>query len=389
MSHHFSMATVFRMTPYQVLGRFFVKVGINLPLDWETVKDMQPIQAAYQMLPSEERERSENILKRITVLACKEGFRALNEAAQLCNSPDWEAGHRKSATLYQKVIWTWMLYPEIVEKALTLLELDKIIYARKRYGLPLGDIEITEKMLKSLKLNLQSVFMEHEKRGRVCTVEVVERGNGKYCFFAYPDDYPENVQQHDEAERLVGKTECNTFEIVFGLNTEEGTLELAARANDVKQKMKALLEETFIQTVYGIEPPPYAQPVFNIDILKNERFSLVTDPEDCVRAEISVLQVKWDYRDRSTRLGVLPGDSIYDSLSCYESRKELSRDKSEFLRVKIRFYFGPKQDRRAGMTTVEIGVPGACDIGSRDPVKIAIIHKYLRRWGIELPQSEL
>ncbi len=388
MSHHFSMATVFRMTPYQVLGRFFIKLGLNLPLDWEKVEDMQPVQKAYQMLPPEDRERSENILKRITALACKEGYRALNEAAKLCDFPKWEITHRKTATMYQKVIWTWMLYPEIVEKALTLLELDKIVYARKRYGLPVGDVDVTDEMLKSLKTNLQTLFMEHEERGRVCTVEVVERGSGKYCFFAYPDDYPESVQQHDDDERLIGKTECNTFEIVFGLNTEEGTLELAAKANDVGQKMKGLLEETFIRTVYGIEPPPYIQPRFVIDMLKNERFPLATDPEDCVRAEISMFQIKWNYRDRSTRLGVQPGDSIHDSISCYESRKEVSRHKAEFLRVRIRFFFGPKPDRRAGMITVEIAVPGTCDIGSHDPVKIEIVHKYLRRWGIALPQSE-
>jgi len=235
MSHHFSMATVFRMTPYHVLGRFFIKLGLNMPLDWEKISDVQPIQTAYRSLPPEDRERTENILKRITTLTCKEGYRALNEAAKLCDLPKWEAGHRKTATLYQKVIWTWMLHPEIVEKALTLLELDKIIYSRKRYGLPEGDITVTDETLQSLKRNLQALFMEHENRGRVCTVEVVERGSGRYCFFAYPDDFPESVQQHDDEERLVGKTECNTFEIVFGLDTAEGTLELAAKANDVGQ----------------------------------------------------------------------------------------------------------------------------------------------------------
>jgi hypothetical protein len=388
MSHHFSMATVFRMTPYQVLGRFFLKLGLKMPLDWEKVTDVQPLQSAYRLLPRDDQERTEDILKRITPLACKQGYRALNEAAKLCNFPKWEVGHRKTATLYQKVIWTWMLYPHIVEKALTLFELDKIIYARKRFGLPLGDITITDEILNSLKLNLQSLFTEHEGRGRVCTIEVFERGNGKYCFFAYPDDYPENVQQHDQEERLIGKTECNTFEIVFGLNTEDGTLELAAKANDVGQKMKGLLEETFVRTVYGIEPPPYVQPLYVIDMLKNERFPLVTDPEDCIRAEIAMFQIKWDYRSRSTRFGVIPGDSVYDSISCYESRQEVSRERAEFQRVKIRFYFGPKPDRRAGMITAEIAVPGTCIIGCHDQVKVDIVHKYLRRWGISLSQNE-
>jgi len=152
--------------------------------------------------------------------------------------------------------------------------------------------------------------------------------------------------------------------------------------------MKGLLEETFIRTVYGIEPPPYVQPLYAIDMLKNERFPLATDPEDCVRAEISMFQIKWDYHSRATQFGVVVGDSIHDSVACYESRKEVSRDKAQFQRTRIRFFFGPKPDRRAGMITVEIAPPGTCIIKCHDPVKIEIVHKYLRRWGIALPQSE-
>ena len=380
MSYQFSINTIFRMTPVRFLCGFFDKIGIDMQIDWKNIRDIKPIQAAYQMLSETDRQRSENILKRITALACKEGLCAINEAARIVGPRQWDASHKLNATLYQKIIWTWTVHPKLIDKALEIFQVNKIKYSYKLEGLPTAEPEINEAMLLRLKREMQSLFLEKESRGDVCTVEVLRKGNGQYCFFVFPNDYERAVLKHDENEQLYGAREQSVFEIVFALDCNTGILELAC---DVNKAMQEELVRVFLATVYGIEPPPQHEPTYDMSVLKNRNFPLKTDPYDSISVEISLLCIKWDKTGRTTSFGVPRKDSVFASIDDFFRKEKRNLKEGMVTHAALRFRFHPKPDRRAGVLSADITSATNCNINSKDKQRVDLINKYLELWGIK------
>jgi hypothetical protein len=149
------------------------------------------------------------------------------------------------------------------------------------------------------------------------------------------------------------------------------------------KSLKENLEDIFIRTMYGIEPPLTDGTIYAIDAMKYPYFSMPTDSVDCVHIEISMMSIKWDFQKRATIFGVERGDNIHESVACYMSREELTLEKAKLQRIRLRFFFGPRPDRRAGMVTAEICESSSnCTINCKDTSKVDVIHKCFRNWGV-------
>lgn len=382
MSRKFTMATVLRRTPYKALRWFLPNVLVDLPFDWQKLRacDVDKVITAYDELPAHRKDGIEIIVQEITSLASIEGVAALNEAARICKISYWDVAFRANSSTYLKAIYAWSMHREMFETARTLLQVSRPAYGRRRTGLPIGVTPFADDKLGLLKWALQKFFFEKEKRGQVCTVEAFDRGDGKFSIFAYPDDHEIPKLYHNEQEELLPRMDKSVFEVFFAVDTNAGTLELAAQ---LPKLLKEELEDLFIRTLYGIEPPPILKPVYIIDPMKYPDFPMPTDPADRVRVETAMMSLKWTFCKRATDFFVERGDNIHESVACYRSRKELTLVDAALKRIRLRFFFEPRQDRRAGMVTAEIcAATSNCIIKCKDSSKVETILRCLDGWGI-------
>ena len=379
MSRQFSMATVLRRTPFKVLRWFLSDVGIDLGFDWEKMHayDLPKVIIAYELVPEDLKQQAEAVVREIVELADQEGIAALREAARLTNLTYWSTLFKNNPSAYLQAIWAWTSHRDLFDKAKKLLQIKSKPQSRKRAGLPTGPPPITDEKLVEFKETLQEFFRKKQKRPVMCTVESFERGDGRHCVSAYLDDVEKPILQHDDRENLVPAMVRPVFEICFEINENEGTLAVASQPG-----IRAELEYLFIQTIYGNAPPPVDRPVYDIEQLKDQKFALTTAAEDCLKAEISFMNLLWpDANGGSTFRGKRNSD-IFQTINHVVEQTKRSLKDARVLAVTIRFHFLPKPGRRAGFLCVEFTSSEHFTIRCTDAVRVGIMMNYLKKWRI-------
>jgi hypothetical protein len=254
-----------------------------------------------------------------------------------------------------------------------------MIYFRKRAGIPVGSPPITESKLDELKSALQTFFVEKQARGNICSVEILERGNGQYSIWAYPDDHPIPYLEHDQNATLIPSMVTPVFEIIFDIDSVAGTLSVSAK---LSKEIKEELEVLFIRTIYNIEPPQLNSPKYDIQKLKDQNFVLATDAEDFVTAEISRLNLEWhNILSLSSFTSKKDGD-IFCTINHLLIKEKRSLVDATVRQATIRFHFLQQQGRRAGVVCTEIS-PRNIVIRCKDSVRTEVMLKYIKKWGIE------
>ncbi|MDR1270442.1 MAG: hypothetical protein LBK82_13045 [Planctomycetaceae bacterium] len=380
MLKNFSMNTVLRRTPFKVLRWFLQDVGINLGFDWDTMHayDLPKVIAAYDLVPEEQKIKAEIVVREIVALADQEGIAAIREAAKLYGLSYLDLIFKAHPSAYLQAIWVWTEHRDVFAKAQKLLQVNRASFFRKRSGLPTGKIPVTEERLNKLKTELQIFFGAKQNRGRVCTVELFERGEGRYCVVAYPDDHPIPYLEHNQEAILVPVMVNPVFEIVFDINSNEGTLALSAQ---LEKTVKEELENLFIRTIYEIEPPPLIKPDYDIEKLKDSQFMLATETSDCLQAEISHMDLLWKDIASVSSFGVKKKGNIFCPINTLLRKEKRNLNDAEVRQVTIRFHFKPKRGRRAGVLCVEL-TPHQMVIRCKDAVRIETMLKYLKKWEV-------
>ena len=276
---------------------------------------------------------------------------------------------------YLKAIWTWTAHREVFEKAKKLLQVNRLAYFRKREGLPIGEPPLNEERLTLLKERLQSFFKEKKCGGEQCVIETFDRGEGRFCVVAYPDDLPvpylEN--KHDE---LIPVMVNPVFEVVFEIDSNAGTLAVSAKfGNAVKEE----LENLFIRTVYGIEPPPLEKLTYNLEPFKNQRIRLVTEAADAVGVEISSVGIKWEGSKSVMYFYNTVDQTVYDAINELLRREKRTLEGAEVRRAVLKFHFYQRKGRRAGILCAEM-TPTGVHFGSKDTNRTEVMQKYLTKW---------
>ena len=244
-----SMSTFFRMTPNIMLAEFFGRFEADItPSDWDGIKE-HDVDFLLRRLANIDDELVKNHIERtihdISALACKDGMAAFHEAALYCNRPDWLHDLPKKGN-YPTAMHAWLRYPKLFESAMANFRFSGLNYWRRRAHLPLFVPKLTDEKVAALQETLEVFFEERQGRGRVCTVDLYDRGNGMYYFTARPDDYVEEVLVHDESKSLTSQTLCKTFEVILAYDSRRGCCDLFAK---VPSSLKADLEQLFLETI--------------------------------------------------------------------------------------------------------------------------------------------
>ena len=382
MSRDFSIRTMFHTTPCDAFKAFFAAIGIEVPATQWNYRRMQDVifmDTFFKSLPVEQRQTTNAILRDIHRLACSEGMDAINEAIEFLHHEPLVLGEIREVNDYARAMMTWVVDTEVFRQALMLLQLKQLTWWRKRLHLPRKTPVFTDPIKRKFERDLETLFTNRQSRGYVCTIEMLEMGNGMYYFFAHPDDYPTSILRHDESRELTPQILLKTFEVIFAYDSRHGTLEVCGR---VSADIKKQLEEIFIAAVLDSEALAFEERVYDLSVLNNIHFEPYTDRDDQVYAEIQAIlfhnEVGFEYYFNAGH-----ANHLYETLREDTSMQTIFSKATGIDEAKIRFQFRAKGSRPHTSVTFEIGAPSKNTIRHLPQELIDIINKHLERWGIE------
>ena len=385
MSRKYFPATVFRMTPKNTLKEVFTRFGIDVStIQWDELnfRNVEPLQVLFNSLAPECREQMDTILRSIHLLACRPGMDAINHAIDIRHQSTQQFGIGSAINLYERAALVWMADPELLDLAASLFELKGLPWWQVKRGLIKRKPVFTEDVRHQFEEQLEKLFMDRQNRGEVCTVEMQEFGNGVYYFFAYPDDYPKFVLQHDKARTLFSQTFRPTFEVVFAYDSIQGTLAICGK---VPQTLKEQLEEIFIKTIFNTISQPKKRHVYDLSVLKTPNFVAYTDPWDMVHVTVEAITL---YEESRHKYSIDFGkDDIYEEIDQRKHHYMALEAAKNVRKARFRFDFHAKKGRPAVSITFEIGEPSRNTLNYYDYQYVRIINMYLERWGIAHEKS--
>jgi hypothetical protein len=385
MSRVFSIRIVLRQTPNRLTRQFLARLGhLDLEIPWDELgeRDIEPIVDALNTLTGPEFDAVEGVLHAVFDLACATGVAAVREMRACLN--DGELGELpQDAGLYEQVMWAWIHWPDAVEQALLIHQIDRLNWWRRRNDLPQRPPDTSPDTLARLGREISSLLRQAEGRGRNCTVEAFAR-RGTTCYFAFPDDFVLNVTAHDDDGHLAPRTFRRTFTMVFAYDPLEGSLELYAK---VGAGLKLELERLFAQVVSGIELGEWRpEAAYEPNALRDRGFRMETDPEDNV--SVDVRQIRLSFVNGARQI-ILRGDparvgDVFRMIDEVLDAENVRPSAVNVTLITFCFEFHPVGRRRGGSVTFDVAFPNSCSLRNQRPERVAVIMKYLTRWGINV-----
>lgn len=316
MTRQFSIPTVLRMTPNVLLANCFESLGDeSFDPSWSKLRDKEidPIFKHLDNLPRAKRDEIESVLRSVFELACESGFQALLEAAPHCGVANLASLVPDDLSFYGRAVWVWLRHRPVFERAQIIHHVEHMAWWRKRNGLPAKAPDVSGAAREKLEESISSL-LKSQGRGQACTVETMSIGDVDY-FFAYPDDFVQNVTVHDENGKLAPEAFRQTLLVAFAYSRQEGTLETQARLpKPMKERLEAIFADAILHWEIGPHEP---DAVYELNQLKNPEFALTTDPADRLRVRIRKMRLSAKYGGRRILIEVDdddPEDNIHKAI---------------------------------------------------------------------------
>ncbi|MGD9713102.1 MAG: hypothetical protein AB7V46_13665 [Thermomicrobiales bacterium] len=385
MSRHFSIPTVLRMVPNELLQQFLTQLPEPCYcIDWEKLRERQAtcLTVVFRTWPKPLQTYVETVFRHVFNLACELGQLAIREAAADLNELSRLQSGLSRGNFYQQAMWVFLEAPEVFEKALSYHEVESHSRWRKRDDLPARTPRTDAGSLNSLAERISEVLMNEQGRGRQCTVEYFQRENGTDYFCCYPDDFLRTVECHDDDGQLTTLSVRQTFLIIFAYHQATGTLEMVA---DVPPRLKPRLEEIFawriLDTSIGPKTP---RRVYHLDRLKDCGFQLETIPADQVHVQLKRLRFDLPQPGERIILESQKGDADAVRRMVEEclNEEEVALDQVRITAATLRFLFHKTVHRRGGSMTIDVAAPNVCNLRSLPPDRIEVALRHLRMWRI-------
>lgn len=384
MARHFSLTSVLRQVPNDLLQRFFVQLPHPCySINWNRMgqREAEGLVHLLNMWPDEARQFVEEVLRNVFDLACPSGNQALREAAIDLGLLSKFQNAFAYGSLYQRAMWTWLEAPEVFEKALVYHQIERRTGWRKRDDLPKVVPRTDGHALGCLGQEISRLLMKEQGRGQHCTVEYFLRENGTDYFCCYPDDFVRTVTLHDDEGTLKTRSVRQTFEIVFAYHQSTGTLETSAA---VPTRLKTPLEEAFAWMILDTEVGPrIPRQVYHLDRLKDRDFRLETVPTDEVHVELRRLRL--DLPGGSRRIILESKDESLDVLRMVDeclNEEEVPLEMVHITSATLRFHFRKTVNRRRGSMTIDVSAPNTCNLRSQPIERAEVARRHLRMWRI-------
>ncbi len=379
--------TVFRQTNNPLLKQFFESKGHPINVEWAELGNtqIQGIYDAFLDFSDADRQNLEIELHNIhTVAQSDEGIRILVENAVFMGFDIAEELDQIDSR-YDKVMTVLLLYPQVWDKAVTLVHADNLSGRcwYRRNTLPKQAPDTSEPAMDMLKRDISAFYWQSQGRGQRCNVDYIQRNEHQDYFFVYLSDHANTDLTWDEAGRLQRVRRRCAFEVVFVFDRSTGVLDVFAHGG---KKVIEPLQEIFAKAIIGFDlDPEDTEAPYWVEDLKDRSFQLVTDPEDGI-THVAVRMLRMHpLGNKNNKLMVkLPSDvkpdEIYDWL---DEKLDSTQLPISVLRVE-RATISMKLDGygRKKSLTFDIS-PKSCTLKSESEQFRKLGEKYLRKWGLD------
>jgi hypothetical protein len=395
MSRNFSFKTFFRSVSTNLLQKYFLHHHLLTDFDWSMESDLlaDALNAEIEKLSDNHAAIIEQDFATITDLANEESILGLMEIARsLYDNPDpiIDEMIQQSGFLSQ-VLWISLEQPDVYEWAIRMERMENMTFKEDCLvgcGFPCStDDEEVEK----LKEHIQKYF-KRQRRGRNCQIDVYVRHNPtRYCFFAYPEDYPKRDLTY-RSTHLVSDVRRPVLEIVFVYEPANGNLKVhASRMRNV-----AAMQTAFCKTILGLPGiPDGSTRVYDLNKLLDPAFRFPTDPKDQVeQVSLKMLKVAIDKnRNRKITCEGSPqnggAELVRDMISKAIAACGSNDGFVEVLSAKITMKFKATEGSRKKSVTFVLTVPSGSTLEDKPHHHVA--RRYLETWGLVralLPETE-
>jgi len=389
MAKQFDPRKVLRQVSNRLLREFFSRRDIPLDVPWDEMKEthIEPVFAAWQVMPEGERLEVQVILQDINELADERGLNVLVEEVQRW-APDRTGELAALEGRHDRAMWVYLNLPDAFDEAAMFARADGLAAGRywvKRNSLPKRTIVADEKLRTALADALTEFYWPAQMRGQHCSIEHYRRASGTEYFFAYLDDYPDSHIVFDDAGQMQKRSDRYAFTNVFAYCPKDGALELFAKGG---RKVVAPLQALFCKAILDedIEPDDPSEAAYQLDHLKDRSAAMPTDPADRV-AEVQVRSLRLEIIGSPRRRITLDADpqghrgDIYQMIERYLDSSKLPLGKLRVVHAKFCLTFMHEGKGRAKTLTFNVG-RNSCDLKSKTDEMRAVGERCLKLWGI-------
>ena len=313
-------------------------------------------------------------LTEIEVLANKEGIRAIGEAECLTGFDD---SFGLFANDYQRVTALLRTNRETFEQALVFCELNGKSRLKSRTDLPKMRAGITDTTLCIFAERIKMFYKEYNGGGRLVTSCSFDLSMGIQVVRVFIESAPQRFRSFDKSFNLNESWQTVVFEVDFFYDPKQGELSLAG---SVIPTVKTGLEEIYIRTFLGIEPPPVVKPVFNLDIFKHNLKTLPTEPEDGIEVKVGDVRVHTNDNSYVYGFGATGQEDAYAALTRIDETARLLNE-GDVILATISIKFKRRPGIRARSVTITF-TPDFCRFQTESVECRKIIQKYQKKWGI-------
>lgn len=386
MSRNFSFKTFFRNVSTDLLKEYFEHHQVLTDFDWSVASEALPdaLYGKVEQLPDRAMSVIEQDFVTISDLADEEGVLGLIDVIRTLNT---DADNildemMQYDSFESKVLWASLKYPGAYEWAIRLERVEGMTFNDDCLVGRHLPCSTDDESIEKLKEHIQN-FYKRQRRGRNCQIECyVRRKPNRYCFFAYPEDYPKRDLTYRKSQ-LVPQVRRPVMEIVFIYEPDSGNLKIHAS----RMRKVEVMQKAFCKTVLGLPGiPDGSTRVYELSPLMNPSFRFVTEPQDHIESvSLRMLKVRLsNTENQKLTCEVTPQQGGAELLQTMMKNAidacGLTPGRIKVLSAKITMKFTAPDGGRKKSVTFILTAPSGSTLEDKPHHHIA--RKYLEKWGL-------
>jgi hypothetical protein len=276
---------------------------------------------------------------------------------------------------YDRALWFFNQHHDVFDEADAVQQFYDL-NGWKRVPIPSKPIEFVLRKKDELATALKKYYEEKEARGKYGDVEMYPKGDRVYIVARLTDHAESDFVPDEKTGRLKKKgTRRPPFEIYYLYRLDEGEEnggELEIKARGGWQKQRDLLG-VFAEAVFNHQLDDSKQ-TFNLELLKNENFTMVADPQDQMEWWwLKALELRTP--DRLARIKITVGDNgKKGAQAMWDQLRRLHLDDTIGTMLinsaDIQMKFKPTRKRQKGTATFYINWKDSCSLNSIDEFNV-------------------
>jgi len=371
---------------------WFKSHGIELDLNWQKLPKSRAgpqIFNAWSELSIEQQQLLEPDLLEVNAIAHERGVRGVIESATAV-SLNLITELEKYESPASKILHVMHHHRDFWNGVCRFIELD--ILMTKRFwhtypGLPAQPIKDLKTRTASLGSEVAAHFKLLDGTGRVHKISHHVRAEVVDYFFIDLSSHMERKSAVVDAKDIQLQSLWPTFDVVYVFDQTTGELSLMAKGG---RAITESLRAKFCRCMFDMAPPPIdeEQPPYQLGSLLMGNNQLPIEPFDGI-SEVIVQSLRFRVVGQGKRRFLLEGDPERGPRDVYEMIKQMFREDvvtESNLRVagvKFKFIFRPDSGVPKRSVTFEVSYPRTNSFKEEPETIREIIHRCLRRWGIE------